>query len=162
VHGASIPVPPCSTADQHRARGVRVRAQPPDIPASPPGASPPSRPVSRLRSRYLTAQSLLEQCRYIYGLQLGDTAAAVGSFNRRFGGLSPGGVGASRVLFLRYSDDPWQPVQPNASIGQSLPLVFTDDRNGSCAHCGAGCTEADLGKLDAVRIRTVRGWLGLR
>ena len=52
-----------------------------------------------------------------------STVSAVAAFNRKFGGLAPQSAGASKVLFLRYSDDPWQPVQPNASMGGSLPLA---------------------------------------
>ena len=116
--------------------------------------------LPRLRPRGLTTEALLDQCRYIYGDKIATTAG-VAAFNVRFGGLSPQSKGASKVLFLRFSDDPWQPVQPNVSMGGELPLVETDDPQGSCAHCGAGCTRADMERLDVVKVKTLREWLQL-
>ena len=73
--------------------------------------------------------------------------------------MAPQSVGATKVLFLRYSDDPWQPAQPASSLGPQLPLVLTDDQNGSCAHCGAGCTRADIERLDVLAAAQVQEWL---
>ena len=70
---------------------------------------------------------------------------------------------ATKVLFLRYSDDPWQPAQPSSSMGPELPLILTESaqggRNGSCAHCGAGCTAEDIGKLNVAQAKQVQAWL---
>jgi hypothetical protein len=106
---------------------------------------------------------LLAQCKYIYGSALPDTSQAVKAFNKRFGGDAPQTVNASKVLFLRYSDDPWQPAQPVSSLGAELPLILTESQsggqNGSCAHCGAGCTPADIARLNIAQAKQVRAWL---
>ena len=106
---------------------------------------------------------LLAQCKYIYGDTLPNTSRAVAAFNTRFGGLRPQTVNATKVLFLRYSDDPWQPAQPTSSLGPELPLILTESagsgRNGSCAHCGAGCTADDIAKLNVDKVKQVQKWL---
>ena len=43
-------------------------------------------------------------------------------------------------------------------LGPELPLVLTGDRNGSCAHCGAGCTEADISHLNVVKVEQLKKW----
>lgn len=110
-----------------------------------------------------TGDLLLAQCKYIFGDTLPDTSEAVAAFNARFGGLAPQTVNASKVLFLRYSDDPWQPAQPTTSLSPELPLILTESakggRNGSCAHCGAGCTPKDIAKLNVAKVKQVRTWL---
>jgi hypothetical protein len=109
------------------------------------------------------AELLLAQCKYIYGDGLPDTSQAVNAFNARFGGSAPQNMNASKVLFLRYSDDPWQPAQPVTSLSPELPLILTQSaqggRNGSCAHCGAGCTPEDIARLNVAQAKQVRAWL---
>ncbi len=112
------------------------------------------------RSRFLTVDALLAQCLYLF--PGAPAPPRVDAFNDAFGGLAPENKGATNVLFLAYSDDPWQPAQPNRTMGATLPLVMTDDGvNGSCAHCGAGCTDADVAALDALKVSTLQDWLGL-
>ena len=70
----------------------------------------------------------------------------------------------SKVLLkLRYSDDPWQPVQPVTKLSPEQPLIATESaqggRNGSCAHCGAGCTAEDIARLNIAQAKQVRAWL---
>jgi hypothetical protein len=71
-------------------------------------------------------------------------------------------VGCAHAV-LRYSDDPWQPAQPVASMGPELPLILTESaqggKNGSCAHCGAGCTADDIAKLTVATAKQVQAWL---
>ena len=47
------------------------------------------------------AKLLLEQCKYIYGDTLPDTAQGVAGFNSRFGGVEPQTKNATRVLCER-------------------------------------------------------------
>jgi hypothetical protein len=91
-----------------------------------------------MRSANLTLQALLDQCDYCFG---DGQAAALkennAAFQRKFGGGDPasGELGASNILFLDYSDDPWQ----RASVKESQPdLPFCLTTCDGCGHCGAG------------------------
>ena len=48
-------------------------------------------------------------------------------------------------------------------MGPELPLILTESaeggRNGSCAHCGAGCTAEDIAKLNVAQAKQVQAWL---
>jgi len=84
-------------------------------------------------------------------------------FNARFGGKTPQKKNASRILFLRYSDDPWQPAQVDGKLwigkqSDQMPIIFTDDPKGSCAHCGAGCTGADIARLNMEKVKHLKKW----
>jgi len=91
-----------------------------------------------MRSTNLTIQALLDQCDYCFG---DGQAAALqtnnAAFQRKFGGDDPasGELGASNILFLDYSDDPWQ----RASVSKSQPdLPFCLTTCDGCGHCGSG------------------------
>merc|ERR1711907_802326 len=99
----------------------------------------------------------LQQCHYIFPNGLPEQPR-VEAFNAKFGGLHPNTKNASKVLFLRFSDDPWQAAQPEENVSALLPLVLTEDKNGSCSHCGAGCKHADIEKLNALKVVQLKEW----
>jgi hypothetical protein len=92
-----------------------------------------------MRSSHLTLRALLDQCDYIFGdgqssaLETQNTA-----FQGKFGGSEPnsGMLGASNILFLDYSDDPWQRASVTHTTNPSLPFCLTTCDG--CGHCGAG------------------------
>ena len=85
---------------------------------------PLSEPPPRMRSRDLKSDLLQQQCAYIFPKSTAGVEATIDKFNQRFGGASPDAVNTSRVIYLRYEDDPWAPLQPSASRGEELPVFL--------------------------------------
>jgi len=94
---------------------------------------------SAMRPSKLSLQDLLDQCDYCFGdgqsASLKENNAA---FQSKFGGGEPasGTVGASNILFLDYSDDPWQRASVTQTTDPSLPFCLTTCDG--CGHCGSG------------------------
>jgi hypothetical protein len=99
--------------------------------------APPNQ--TAMRSSHLTIQALLDQCDYCFG---DGQAAALkennAAFQTKFGGSEPasGTLGASNIMFLDYSDDPWQRASVTRETDPSLPFCLTTCDG--CGHCGSG------------------------
>jgi len=117
-----------------------------------------SAPSSGLSSRplQLTVDSLLSQCKYIFGDDAPLlTPAKVAAFNAKIGGGTVGGT--SRIFEINYSDDPWKMATTVAAVQrQSWPLtihqpfmLLTCD---GCGHCGSGVPE---NKTEAIMRQTI-------
>lgn len=99
--------------------------------------APPNQ--SAMRPSKLSLQDLLDQCDYCFGdgqsNLLKDNNAV---FQSKFGGSEPasGELGASNILFLDYSDDPWQRASVTHTTDPTLPFCLTTCDG--CGHCGSG------------------------
>ena len=65
-----------------------------------------------MRGSILTLDALLKQCQYIFGDVLPDTD----SLNTPYGGALPDSVGASNIMYLDYSDDPWKTASVQSQV----------------------------------------------
>ena len=125
-----------------------------------------SAPLSgrRLRSKRLTIEALLGQCEYIFGA---GTAARLrarnGKLNAAFGGAQPasGTLGASKIFYLDFSDDPWAEASVRGATDPTLPFCLTTCDG--CGHCGAGvpprkreCFDKSDAWVDALLDETLR------
>lgn len=90
----------------------------------------PAPPTDSMRAYSLTLNDLLEQCKYVFG---DNVVPDVDTFNKKFGGDNPK---SSKIMFLNYSDDPWQRASVNRSISADLPMCMTTCDG--CGHCGSG------------------------
>ena len=87
------------------------------------------------RSRLLTISELEKQCLYIFGTMPardGGNAA----LNEKFGADRIDLRGATNILSLSYSDDPWKAASVTAELGETLPYCATVCDG--CGHCGSG------------------------
>lgn len=92
-----------------------------------------------MRSKYLTIEALLDQCDYCFGEgQSNELKENNAAFQKKFGGSDPasGTLGASNIMFLDYSDDPWQRASVARTTDPSLPFCLTTCDG--CGHCGSG------------------------
>jgi len=95
--------------------------------------------ATAMRSKHLTLQALLDQCDYCFGDgQAGALKENNAKFQDKFGGNHPasGELGASNIMFLDYSDDPWQRASVAQTFDESLPFCLTTCDG--CGHCGSG------------------------
>ena len=104
---------------------------------------PTTASVSAARSRSLTAAALRDQCQYMFPDNTGSKgplglAANNAEYQQRFGGDRPDKVGTTRVLYLDYSDDPWQRASVAGSPGDTPSLPYCYTTCDGCGHCGAG------------------------
>jgi len=90
----------------------------------------PAPPTDSMRAYALTLEVLVEQCKYVFG---DDIVPDVDTFNKKFGGDNPKG---SKIVFMNYSDDPWQRASVNRTISKDLPWCMTTCDG--CGHCGSG------------------------
>ena len=65
-----------------------------------------------------------------------------------------------QVAYFEFSDDPWAPAQPTATLGPTLPMIYT--QCDGCAHCGAGVPRTIEAQLTRKKIDLLQQWLGLR
>jgi len=92
-----------------------------------------------MRPSKLSLQDLLDQCDYCFGEgQSAELMENNAAFQKKFGGSEPasGTLGASNVIFLDYSDDPWQRASVTRTTDPSLPFCLTTCDG--CGHCGSG------------------------
>jgi hypothetical protein len=105
--------------------------------------------VPRLRSRRLTMAALFAQCEFVFGASVRQgLPARNAALNARFGGKFPASGAypdASGVLFLGFSDDPWQAATvamaqgakgAGGGVAARLPSCYTECDG--CGHCGKG------------------------
>ncbi len=116
-----------------------------------------------LRSKHLTLESLIEQCKYAFdGLDPSDSANGYGPvpFNHKYGGatMTPkdGTARPTRIFFTDYSDDPWARASVQSAPSDEMPYCLTTC-NG-CGHCGAG-VPANLTKCRDEQTGYVSKWL---
>ena len=111
-----------------------------------------------MRSELLTLEDEIEQCKYVFG----DSAVApdlnTAKFNAKYGGAEPGTgtLKASKILFLDYSDDPWNRASVNKQLSADLPYCMTTCDG--CGHCGAGVPK-NLTACDDEEDKYVEQWL---
>ncbi|KAG8464096.1 hypothetical protein KFE25_000264 [Diacronema lutheri] len=126
---------------------------------------------ARLRSRRLTLSALLAQCALAFGARTrAALPAANAALNARFGGAAPASGAypdASGILFLGFSDDPWQAA--TVPMGEaSSSRTSADARRPSlgvqtcftmcdgCGHCGAGVPAEAMKRCSGVADAFVR------
>ena len=73
-----------------------------------------------------------------------------------FGGPHPGANGATKIVFLDYSDDPWNQASVQKAGGPTLPYCMTTC-NG-CGHCGAG-VPANETRCSKIQDKYVAEWI---
>lgn len=137
---------------------------------------------SRLRSRRLSLEALLGQCELVFGSGTRHRLMqANAAFNARFGGARPTSGAypdSTSILYLGFSDDPWQAatvpmvatVSAAAVVQPSLELAPEAVRSGNvgrvreqpyglsscftecdgCGHCGAGVPPDDAARCGQV------------
>ena len=115
------------------------------------------------RSRLLTLASQRQQCKDMFpgnGKDLDRLMAANAQFQTEFGGAHPSEVGASKIIFVDYSDDPWQTASVRGT-GPEWPerdLHYCFEKCDGCGHCGAGVPKNVTTCADAIAER-VGAWL---
>eukprot|EP00035_Acanthoeca_spectabilis_P039989 m.66451 g.66451 ORF g.66451 m.66451 type:complete len:480 (+) comp9818_c0_seq1:844-2283(+) len=87
-----------------------------------------------LRHAALSLDQLVEQCVYVFGEDAVPPNCGTEKTNARYGGAT--GITATKIVFLDYSDDPWQMASVRKQLSPSLPYCFTECDG--CGHCGAG------------------------
>lgn len=114
-----------------------------------------------LRSKQLTQESLLEQCHDMFPRNKLNLRNTNEIFQRKYGADRPDLVGATRIFYLDYSDDPWKeasvkrPFKPS-----SLDLSYCYTICDGCGHCGSG-VPANLTKCLDESNQKVSEWLDL-
>lgn len=79
----------------------------------------------------------MSQCKHVFGDGAISADCNSGAFNTMYGGATLGnGKMASKIVFLDYSDDPWNQASVQQPLSDTLPYCMTVC-NG-CGHCGAG------------------------
>lgn len=126
---------------------------------APRGSAAPA----RLRSRRLSLEALLEQCEQVFPGAMRALPDANVAFNARFGGARPSSGAypdSSAMLFLGFSDDPWQaatvPMARWAAPDEHSRLAeeagtrscFTECDG--CGHCGAGVQPEAMARCNRV------------
>eukprot|EP00944_MAST-04C_sp_MAST-4C-sp1_P015078 g15078.t1 len=113
-----------------------------------------------LRSRKLTQESLLQQCSDMFpnsSLNLQDSNT---KFQKRYGAARPDLVGATRIFYFDYSDDPWKEASVKGSFSPSYDLPYCYTECDGCGHCGSG-VPSDLTKCSDLSDEKVGEWLSL-
>jgi len=108
----------------------------------------PAPPSDSMRSYDLTLDVLIDQCKYVF-----DIVPDVDTFNKKFGGDHPN---SSKIVFLNFSDDPWQRASVNKSLSPDLPMCMTTCDG--CGHCGAG-VPSTLKTCEYQAARYIKNWV---
>ena len=109
---------------------------------------------SSLRStKYLTIENLAEQCTYVFGLTMEQQRNAVKEFNSKHWDAMD--KEATNIMFLDFSDDPWQAASVNSGTS-TLPYCMTTCDG--CGHCGSGAGPA-AAKCNAEASAKINEWL---
>lgn len=69
-------------------------------------------------------------------------------------------VGASKIIFVDYSDDPWQMASMRGA-GKAWPekdLRYCFEKCDGCGHCGAGVPKNVTKRADRIA-ESVRAWV---
>lgn len=83
-------------------------------------------------TKYLTLDTLIDQCKYIFN------GTEPGPLNREFvkNFYDTLKKDASNIVFLDYSDDPWAEASVKSQLSDKLPFCYTTCDG--CGHCGSG------------------------
>lgn len=115
------------------------------------------------RSKLLTLNSQRKQCENMFPENVNDLNELIANNNRfqtTFGSDLPESVGATKIVYLDYSDDPWQ----TASVVASKPdwekndLTYCYTICDGCGHCGSGVPK-NVTKCKNVEKAKVLEWL---
>lgn len=110
-----------------------------------------------LRHEKLSMDDLMTQCKHVFGDNAIAADCNTGAFNAMYGGATLGnGKMASKIVFLDYSDDPWNQASVQKPLSDSLPYCLTTC-NG-CGHCGAGVPK-NLTRCQNVSDKYVAQWI---
>ena len=116
------------------------------------------------RSRRLTLESQRKQCLDMFPgneEELDRLIMANDAFQATYGGARPETAGASRILFLDFSDDPWQRASVEAPIPStwaSKDLHYCYLNCDGCGHCGSGVPDKET-KCKLVQQQLIGKWL---
>ena len=113
-----------------------------------------------LRSKRLTQESLLEQCHEMFPDNLLDLKKQNKIFQKKYGAARPDLVGATRIFYSDYSDDPWKEASVKGPFKESLDLPYCFTKCDGCGHCGSG-VPANLTKCTNELDKTIGKWLGV-
>jgi hypothetical protein len=86
-----------------------------------------------LRHAGLSLENLVAQCTHVFGAPAIPPNCGTDKTNARYGGATPS---SSKIIFLDYSDDPWQMASVRHQLSAEMPYCYTEC-NG-CGHCGSG------------------------
>ena len=117
--------------------------------------SRPEHARNALRSRHLTQDALHSQCVAMFPKNLLDLDNENAAFQKKYGAARPDLVGATRIFYLDYSDDPWKTASAQGPFHpDSLDLKYCYTKCDGCGHCGSGVpknlTECDNASDDAI------------
>merc|ERR1712194_650481 len=104
-----------------------------------------------VRSKALTIDVLLDQCEYVFGDGVKPDTVA---FNDKFGADDPD---SSNIVFLNFSDDPWQKASVNHTLSDSLIHCLTTCDG--CGHCGAGVSTSQGAKCEDTATDYLGKWI---
>ena len=115
-----------------------------------------SRPKGRsaLRSPVLTLEALESQCRYVFGALPARDDDGNKQLRDKWGADHPEARGASNVMSLSFSDDPWKAATVQETNAVSLPYCYTECEG--CGHCGAGVTPDEMKECAEVQSAFVK------
>jgi len=115
------------------------------------------------RSRLLTLESQRRQCASMFPgneKDLENLVAANAKFQKTYGGATPTTAGASKIVFVDYSDDPWQMASVRGP-GKAWPgrdLHYCFEKCDGCGHCGDGVPK-NVTKCNNMIVERVQEWL---
>ena len=69
-------------------------------------------------------------------------------------------MGATRIFYSDYSDDPWKEASVKGPFKESLDLPYCFTKCDGCGHCGSG-VPANLTKWTNELDKTIGKWLGV-
>lgn len=125
---------------------------------------PAPQTLAPLRSRHLTLDSLVAQCREIFGgapKPYAGPAEGSQATLRMYGGAAD--IRGSRIFFSDFSDDPWQRASVREQLSPLLPYAYVKcDGCGHCMDLGTPNTGKDPPQLRAERQRfeqSLAAWL---
>ena len=104
-------------------------------------------------SKYLNISALTEQCTYVFGISEQQQLNAIKKFNSEHWDILE--KEATNIMFLDFSDDPWQKASMTSGTS-SLPFCMTTCDG--CGHCGAGAGIHAM-KCDNEADAMVTAWL---
>jgi len=107
------------------------------------------------RSKELSLEAYLSNCAYLFPGAKKTAVERETSFNSEFGGLRPLEKHLTRILYVKYIDDPWIGLQPNSTDIDNDRLRIAMSTDPRCAHCGMGCTDT----LQTAQNRAMSDWL---
>jgi len=112
-----------------------------------------------LRSRSLTQENLFKQCKSMFPSNKLDLFKTNAVFQTKYGGARPDKVGATKIFYLDFSDDPWQRASVQGNFSKGLELEYCMTTCDGCGHCGAGVPSNVLSECIDRSVASVGQWL---